>query len=279
MRNMNAPGRADPELPLSSPLAEAVAQRDQDTLAMVERAIERRQVLLAYQPVIQARDPAAPAFQEGLIRVLDDTGRIIPAGDFFAAAESRELGRKLDTWALRLGIDALERHPTLRLSINMSARSIGYPDWINSLRAGLRRRPEIGERLILEITERTAISMPDLVQVFMQEMQTKGIAFALDDFGAGYTALRFLKDFYFDVLKIDGQFIRGIASDPDNQVITEAILLLGRQFDMITVAENVESAEDANFLVGAGCDLMQGYFFGAPKIRPPWEAEQTRQRA
>lgn len=279
MSSVKGPGPIDPELELSSPLSVAVSRRDQETLEMVHRALDRRQVMLAYQPVMRGNDLGTPAFYEGLIRVLDPNGRIIPAGDFFPVAETQELGRKLDTWALRLGIDALVRNPSLRLSINMSARSIGYPDWIGTLRAALQRHETVGERLILEITERTAITMPDLVQVFMHEMQVKGVTFALDDFGASYTAFKFFRDFYFDILKIDGDFIRSIASSPDNQVITEAMLSLGRHFDMVTVAENVETAPDAEFLVAAGCDLMQGYCFGAPTIHPWWEKEEKLRQA
>ncbi|GKY86216.1 EAL domain-containing protein [Sinisalibacter aestuarii] len=270
---------ADPDPEWSSPLSIAVARRDQDIVQMVRRAVERGQVMLAYQPVVRAADPDAPAFYEGFVRVLDHTGRIIPAADFIGVVEAQELGRRLDTIALRLGLEALSAEPSLRLSINMSARSIGYPDWLETLRAGLRRDGTIGERLILEITERTAIAMPDLVQVFMQEMQKHGVAFALDDFGAAYTAFRYFKDFYFDILKIDGAFIRSIATDPDNQVIAGAMLSVAHHFDMLTVAENVETAADAAFLIAAGCDLLQGYCFGAPTVRPWWSRPDECRRA
>lgn len=269
---------ADPEAELGSPLSVAVARRDRDTMQMVRRAVSKGEVMLAFQPVVRASQPEMPAFYEGLIRVLDHTGRIIPAADFIGVVEAQELGRQIDTRALELGFRALEEEPSLRLSINMSARSIGYPRWIQALRHGLERDPTAGERLILEITERTAIVMPELVQVFMQEMQVQGISFALDDFGAGYTSFRYLKDFYFDILKIDGEFIRAIASSPDNQVIAEAMLSVARHFDMLTVAESVETLEDAEFLINAGYDLLQGYFFGAPTVRPWWQ-KGTDQRS
>jgi EAL domain-containing protein (putative c-di-GMP-specific phosphodiesterase class I) len=269
----------DPDVELSSPLSIAIAQRDRDTMNMVRHAVEAGQVMLAFQPVVRAANPDVPAFYEGLIRVLDQTGRIIPATDFIDVVENQELGRKLDTFALELGLQALAEEPTLRLAVNMSARSIGYAHWMQVLRAGLELNPTAGERLILEITERTAIVMPDLVQVFMSEMQSHGISFALDDFGAGYTAFRYLKDFYFDILKIDGEYTRDLSDNADNQVITEAMLSLAQHFDMMTVAENVESLEDADFLANAGCDLLQGYFFGAPTVRPRWRQEPLLRRA
>ncbi|MBV7379733.1 EAL domain-containing protein [Maritimibacter dapengensis] len=279
MPNPDILNPTDIDLELSSPLTMAIRSRDRDTIAMVRRAVQAKQVMLAFQPVVRAGRTDTIAFHEGLIRVLDHTGRIIPAGDFIDVVEAQELGRIIDTLALELGLAALEEEPSLRLSVNMSARSIGYPRWKQVLRQGLERDPTLGERLILEITERTAIVMPELVQVFMAEMQADGISFALDDFGAGYTAFRYLRDFYFDILKIDGDFIKGIADSPDNQVIAQAILSVARQFDMMTVAESVEAYEDAEFMADAGCDFLQGYFFGAPTVRPWWRDQASAQRA
>lgn len=270
---------AGADMPASSPLSMAIRSRDRDTLAMVQRAVNNRQVLLAFQPVMRSGQADTVAFHEGLIRVLDHTGRIIPARDFIDVVETQALGREIDALALQLGLEALEAEPSLRLSINMSARSIGYPRWKTILEQGLERDRTLGERLILEITERTAIVMPDLVQLFMAEMQCKGISFALDDFGAGYTSFRYLRDFYFDILKIDGSFIRGIATSADNQVITEAMLSLARSFDMMTVAESVETLEDAEYLASTGCDFMQGYFFGAPTVRPWWMQGSEKRHA
>ena len=169
-----------------------------------------------------------------------------------------------------MGLAALAREPSIRLSVNMSARSIGYPSWLAALERGLRSDPTIAERLILEITESSAMVMPDLVTVFMADMQARGICFALDDFGAGYTAFRYLKDFYFDIIKIDGQFIRGVAGDPDNQVLAQALVSIARHFDMFTVAESVETAEDARYLIDIGFDCLQGYFYGIPSTEAPW---------
>lgn len=262
-----------------SPLSSAVSARDRDTISMVRRALSDHDVLLAYQPVMASDATAAPAFYEGLIRILDETGRIIPAKDFIETVETTELGRIIDCLALEMGLATLADTPALRLSVNMSARSIGYPRWMQTLNHGLGQDHTIAERLILEITESSAMVMPDLVSVFMRDMQYRGISFALDDFGAGYTSFRYLRDFYFDILKIDGQFIRGVHNNPDNQVLTAALISIAKHFDMFTVAESVETAEDARFLRQSGIDCMQGYFFGAPSVTPPWRARQKRQRS
>ncbi|MBZ4023703.1 diguanylate phosphodiesterase [Rhodobacter sp. TJ_12] len=265
------------QLSEASPLSFAVSSRDREILAMVRQAIERRDVMLAFQPIVQPAHPGRPAFYEGLIRVIDESGRIVPSHDFIDTVETSDLGRKLDCLALEMGLLTLAENPKLRLSVNMSARSIGWPEWMRILTRGLARDETIGERLILEITESSAMTMPELVLAFMNEMQLKGISFALDDFGAGYTSFRYLRNFDFDILKISGQFISGIARNTDNQILTQALLSIAQHFEMFTVAEEVESAEDAAWLTEAGVDCMQGYYFGAPTIRPPWSVSEVRQ--
>ncbi|WP_254702587.1 EAL domain-containing protein [Sulfitobacter sp. THAF37] len=271
--------RADVPADAVSPLVHAVSARDRRTLDMVRDAVAHGETLLAYQPVVSAKAPETIAFYEGLIRVLDATGRVIPAREFMPVIEDTELGRQIDVIALRMGLTALQRHPSLRLSINMSARSIGYKEWSRLLHRVLGRDPTLGERLILEISESSAMTVPELVVDLMDELQPRGVCFALDDFGAGQIAIRYFKDFLFDVIKIDGQFIRGIAHDADNRALTGALVSIARHFDMLTVAENVETARDAATLAALGLDCMQGYHFGAPTTRPGWQAALGRNAA
>lgn len=252
-----------------NPLNAAVTARDRDTLDMVQLAVKHSQTMLAFQPVVVAHDRRV-GFYEGLIRIMDETGRVIPAADFMPVVEKTELGREIDVLALNMGLRTLHENRSLRLSINMSARSIGYQKWFNTLKRWVKKDGTVAERLILEITESSAMDQPELVVDFMDRISRHGVCFALDDFGAGYTALRYLKDFYFDILKIDMQFCNGIAHDPDIRALTEAMLQIGHHFDMLVVAEGVERAEDVDVLTQMGADCLQGYYFDAPVIRPNW---------
>ena len=92
---------------IDTPINYAVADRDKSTLEMVKQAVAHKEVLLAFQPVVQTREPTTPAFYEGLIRVLDETGRIIPAREFMPVIEDNELGREIDALTLRMGLTAL----------------------------------------------------------------------------------------------------------------------------------------------------------------------------
>ena len=258
-----------------TPLNAAVTARDRDTLHMVKQAIQHKQTLLAFQPVVVAHDRRI-GFYEGLIRVMDETGRVIPAKDFMPVVERAELGREIDVVALNMGLRTLHENPSLRLSINMSARSIGYQRWMNTLKRWLKKDGTVGERLILEITESSAMDQPELVMDFMARLAQQGICFALDDFGAGYTALRYLKDFYFDILKIDMQFCNGIADDPDLRALTAAMLQIGHHFDMLVIGEGVERPQDVEVLTSMGVDCLQGYYFDAPTVRPNWMFGERR---
>ncbi|MDB5666641.1 EAL domain-containing protein [Cypionkella sp.] len=275
----NPKPQLDAQAGLASPLGVAISVGDDETMSMVRHAIDTKRLRLAYQPVVLARDTNCVAFQEGLIRVLDPTGRVIPAKDFMEAVESHEIGREIDCAALEIGLAALARVPDLRLSINMSARSIGYARWMQLLRRGLSVAPTIGERLILEITESSAMQVPELVIAFMDDLKAAGVAFALDNFGSGNMAIRYFKDFFFDILKLDGQFIRNIQRDADNQALTAALLSIGKHFQMFTVAQSVETQAEAQILQQMGFDCMQGYMFGAATLKPSFDRNAARKSA
>ena len=254
-----------------NPLSYAITTRDQTTLQMVEEAVAHKQVMLAYQPVVQATNQGNVAFYEGLIRVLDGTGRIIPAKDFIEAIETTETGRVIDCLALEQGLHVLTNTPSIRLAINMSARSIGYPRWNKVLKRGLAQDSTVAERLVLEITESSAMLVPELVVNFMNDLQKRGITFALDDFGSGYTTFRNLMAIEADMIKIDGTLIEGIATDPNKQTFVRMMVDLAQTFSVSTVAEMVDSRADAEVLRRLGVDYLQGFMFGVPSAAPSWQ--------
>lgn len=253
----------DPSEPMD-PFQAAVASRDSDVPSMVRSALAAGRTQLAFQPVMRADAPGRPAFYEGLIRILDESGRILPARQFMGDVEETAMGRDIDCASLKAGFQKLAENPGLRLAINMSARSIADGRWRQVLRDGLTKG-DLGERLILEISEQSAMMLPEIVIRFMSEMQPRGVAFALDDFGAGLTAFRYLKDFFFDLAKLDKHFVRGIDACPDNQVLAEALITVAHQFEMFVVAEGVETEAEAAVLTQLQADCLQGYLYGVPK--------------
>lgn len=248
------------------PLEYAVSVRDRDVLSMVRTALATGACKLALQPVCAAQAGFPIAFHESLIRLMDAQGRIIPAAQFMGEIQDTSLGRDIDAASLKLAFQLLQAHPDLRLSVNVSARSLWDAAWRRVLDAELANGAMKADRMILEISEDSAMQLPEVVIRFMEEMQPHGLAFALDDFGAGMTAFRHLKDFFFDLVKVDSHFTRNIHKDPDNQVLAEALITVVHQFEMFAVAEGVESQVEADFLLSIGADCVQGYHFGVPKF-------------
>lgn len=257
---------------LSSPLNVALAVQDRETLAMVASALKDRRMRLAFQPVVYAADPSIIGFFEGFIRLLNLRDQVIPARDFMAAVEQRQLGREIDCAALQLGLMAMQRNPQIRVSINMSARSVGYRPWVDILRRALQDSPRLGANLILEINEASALQVPDVLKPFMAEMREHGIVFALDDFGAGMTSLRLLQEMGFEIAKIDGSLVKHVDRLPEGQAVARAAIAMAQELGMYIVAEAVETEGEAEWLRDAGAGCLQGYLFGPPTVTPDFRA-------
>jgi EAL domain-containing protein (putative c-di-GMP-specific phosphodiesterase class I) len=257
---------------LASPFDAAISAQDRETMSMVTLALKERRMRLAFQPVVYAADPSTIGFFEGFIRLLNQRDQVIPARDFMGAVEQNQLGRDIDCAALQMGLMALQRNPQIRVSINMSARSVGYRPWANILRKALRDSPRLGRNLILEITESSTLQVPDVLKPFMTEMRDHGIVFALDDFGADLTSLRLLRELRFEIAKIDGALVKNVDESPDRQAVARAAIAIAQALEMYVVAEAVETEGEANWLRDAGVGCLQGYLFGPPTVTPDFRA-------
>ena len=143
----------------------------------------------------------------------------------------------------------------------------------------LRRESSIADVLILELSESSAMLVPELVMHFMRDLRQRGITFALDDFGAGTTSFRYLRDFAFDIVKIDGQFTKNVAVHPDNQVMIQSLRSISDHFGMFTIAKAVECERDSQWLSETLVDCQHGYFWGAPTLNPNWHQGYSEQEA
>lgn len=233
------------------------------------QALARGRMRFHFQPVVRADNPGFIAFHEMLARLVDAEGRVQPASAFMAQAEDNEIGRAIDRLALKTALDELAADPGLRLSINLSPRTMGDSAWLATLAEGAERHgPRTTGRLIIEITETDAIAQTGQTIDFLDHVRGYGCAFALDDFGAGATGFRNFRDFRFDIVKLDGGFVEGVARCRDSQALVGCLLTAARHFEMMVVAERVENAADAAWLAKAGVDCLQGYYYGRPAARP-----------
>lgn len=233
--------------------------------ARVSAALNDNRVELFYQPIVRSDSNNFVAFYEGLARIQTPDGAIISAGQFMPFVENTPLGTRLDRRVLRLALEQLIDNPDIRLSINMTVLSMKDRSWLSILEAA---DSDICGRLIIEITESVAMSDVELTTAFMHRVRRKHCSIALDDFGTGATSFRYFKDFLFDFVKIDGLFIRDLGYDKDNQVLVQALIDISKHFDMVTVAEFVETDDEAEMAIKLGVDCLQGYLIGEPTSRP-----------
>ncbi len=245
----------------------------------VLQALAQGRMGFHFQPVVRAEAPEFTAFHEMLVRMTLPSGETVNAGTFMPAVERGPLGREIDRLALAQAVELLAQDPTLRLSINISPLTMGDDGWLAIFRRATAGSRNALRRLILEVTETEAIRDVGQTRDFMDHVRAAGVAFALDDFGAGATGFRHFRDLRFDIVKIDGGFVEGVAGTRDAQVLVECLMAVARHFDMMTVAERVERPEDAAWLAGLGINCLQGYLYGRPvaDIRHP--ALATRRAA
>jgi diguanylate cyclase (GGDEF)-like protein len=223
----------------------------------VKLAIKQNRLCFAYQPVVDATCKEV-RFYECLLRMRTPGGALVSADRFVPVVEQLGLMRNLDRRALDLAIHDLEAHPDISLALNISGLTAADRTWLRSLTGRLKARPAVARRLIVEITETAALQDLEESASFVAAVRDLGCRVAVDDFGAGYTTFRHLKTLTVDIVKIDGSFVRNISRSAENQIFLRNLLGLAGTFELSSVAECVENAEDAAYLQGEGVDLLQG---------------------
>lgn len=244
-----------------------------DNIVMAEQvklAVREDRLRFAYQPIVKARSHE-PVFYECLMRKLDLSGEVHTAATFMPAVEQLGLIRVVDRKAMDLAVDALAATRDVTLAINVSGLTTTDRSWLRGMLALLRGKPELAQRLVVEITETAALDDIGECAHFVLALKDLGCRVALDDFGAGYTSFVQLKTLAVDMIKIDGSFVRDICNSPSNLVFVRTLLDLARNLDLRTVAECVETMEEAALLEREGVDFLQGYAFGRPSLAPPWD--------
>lgn len=254
-------------------LVREAAKRARGTPPMdIVEALNDRRLILACQPVVDS-STRAEAFCEALARLRAPDGRIVAAGDILPAVERAGLVPLVDTRMLELVADELAAHPEQRLSINVSPQTLESATWLGTLAAHLGARPGIASRLIVEVTETVAVREPAATRSRLEAMKALGVAIAIDDFGAGHTSFKHLRNFPVDILKIDGAFVQNLARSPDDRFFVRTLIDLAHHLNIATVAEWVEDESVARQLADWGVDYLQGNLCGAPRmpVRPSRE--------
>lgn len=232
----------------------------------VIRALNERRMTLALQPIVQS-GKREPAFYECLLRMKKADGTYVPAGEFITVAERLGLARLIDHRVIELAISLLNSAPNLTLSMNVSGETAtDDTDWLTLLRGLTRGDKSLANRLMVEITETTALTEIEKSIEFVRSVKEIGCHVAIDDFGAGYSSFKNLRHLDVDMVKIDGSFVKDMATSRDDRVLVQTLVDLARNFSMKTVAEWVGNEETADLVEKAGVDFMQGFYFGMPQL-------------
>jgi diguanylate cyclase (GGDEF)-like protein/PAS domain S-box-containing protein len=245
--------------------------REMQWVSRLTRACDEGRLELYFQPIVPIganRDPRRNF--ELMLRMRDEDGGLIQPIEFIPAAERYNVMPAIDRWVVRHAFQSLahlvsDPHPSYTVSINLSGTSLNDERFLEFLIGELSGSALSPGAICFEITETAAVSNLANVVYFMRELKNRGCRFSLDDFGSGLSSFMYLKTLPVDYLKIDGQFIENVTSDPIDRCMVEAISQIGRAMNIQTIAERVESRAVLNELARLGIGYAQGFHIAMPE--------------
>ncbi len=271
-----AKGRGRGRWELFAPELHAAAVERLALEAELRRAIDRGELALHYQPIVQLRGGRTCGV-EALVRWRHPERGLVPPSSFIPVAEATGLIAPLGRWVLREACRAAAGwatpHPGApgaappSVAVNVSARQLAGADFVAEVAAALRDARLCPGRLVLEVTESVLLDDLDAALARLEAVRALGVRLALDDFGTGYSSLAYLQRLPVDLLKIDRTFTAGVTADGKRGTLARTILTLAGTLGLRTVAEGVETPEQHAELVALGCDLGQGYLYARPMDR------------
>ena len=233
----------------------------------LREAVREERWVLHWQPIVDVATGQIESL-EALIRWQDPKGGLVPPLEFIPLAEELGLIEAIGDWVLaelvRQQKEWRDQGLDLRLGFNLSPRQLWSARLAEKVMAAMRAGGVDPGRVVVEITESTAMADPDRTQKILSELHAWGFTLALDDFGTGYSSLARLKHMPVDVLKIDRAFVHDVNNDMSQASMVRAMIQLAQGLDMIPLAEGVETVQEYEFLRANGCRLAQGFLFSRP---------------
>jgi diguanylate cyclase (GGDEF)-like protein len=230
-------------------------------------ALDAGQFFLVYQPMVDLQSERIVG-AEALLRWRHPTSGVTSPEVFIPIAEDNGLIIPIGRWVLEQAcaqsVAWQQRGHPLNISVNVSARQLERPEFVEEVRCALAGSGIDPATLTLEITETALMRRPDTTVRLLAELKTLGIRIAVDDFGTGYSSLAYLRQFPVDSLKIDRTFITGLALSSEAHALTHTLIQLGAALGLQTLAEGVEHHSQVRELQREGCDLAQGFLFARP---------------
>lgn len=228
-------------------------------------ALERHEFKLAYQPIVRIESKQVVAF-EALLRWHHPKKGVIPPASFIPLAEETGLIVPIGEWVLRQACQEAVSWPSnIKVAVNLSPIQFKRGNLEMAVTRALAAAALHGSRLELEITEGILLQDEEGARAILNQLRILEVQIAIDDFGIGYSALSYLRNFPLDKIKIDQSFVRNLSEGPKAAAIVRAIAELGNALDMTIVAEGVETADQLAILQNERCAEAQGYFIARPQ--------------
>jgi diguanylate cyclase (GGDEF)-like protein/PAS domain S-box-containing protein len=251
----------------------------------LQRALDRDEFILHYQPLIQV-DTERTSGLEALVRWVHPERGTIPPNDFIPLAEESGVIVPLGRWVLQTACREAARfqrmypqNPPLTMAVNLSAQQLQSPTIVADVREALAESGLDPTTLTLEVTESAMMKNVELSVLRLQELRDLRVKIAIDDFGAGYSSLGYIRRFPVDILKVDKSFIDRIDEGEEELALAGAIIEMAKVLNLSPVAEGVERVEQFERLVELGCDLAQGFYFARPATEDVVDSQLSNERA
>ncbi len=240
-------------------------------LPRIQKAIANKQLCLYFQPIIAISDKnELEEHGEFLLRLQGEQNQLIFPSSFLPSAERYDQMLAIDRWvveeSLRLLKNRLHRKSKNMYAINLSAHALGDEDFLDFVIDNLKTYDGNPSNICFEITENVALADLQHVMKFILTLKELGCHFSMDDFGSGLSSFGYLKNIPLDYLKIDGQLVKGILSDPVDRAMVESINNIGHVMGLKTIAEWVEDTQTLKLLEEIGVDYVQGYGLAKPYL-------------
>jgi len=236
----------------------------------IQRALKDDNFVLHYQPIIDIHT-GVPVYFEALLRMQTGPRKLIPPAAFLPAANRFGLMAEIDQWVIRNALQKLAefraKDETVQLTLNVSGSIFETPDPFKYIQEHLQRNSVPLDAIVLEITEQVAVLNVGNAAKQIAYLAEHGCKFAIDDFGAGHSSYKYLKNLPVDFVKIDGSFVSNLVEDFIDQRIVSSICEIARATDSKTIAEHVGNYETLELLRELGIDYAQGFYVGQPGAR------------
>ena len=233
----------------------------------LSRATELEQFEVHYQPLVNAKGNTVVG-AEALMRWRHPTRGLIPPGEFIPAAEESGQIVEMEAWLQGVALKQLREwnraRPELHVSMNLSARQLERPDFVERFGDTLRGSGVHPGNVIAEVTETFAMQHPREAALILEGLAELGVSLAIDDFGTGYSNLGQLQHLPFQIVKIDRGFLRNVPEDQRNFALVRTIIAMAQSLELHIIAEGVETKTQADFLYWEGASWLQGFHFGRP---------------